>query len=203
MQLDCNSGLPVLQFPAFFPLNEDDFVRKYFCLLSFMCFPALALAQHAHGVAALEVSIEGDLLSIELEAPLHDLLGFERAPKYEKDLAKVREVAALLRAGDKLFAPAAAAGCVLSSVKLESDVIAPELLGEKVPPAAKADAHGHEHADLDAHYQFKCAKPAELKRIEVNTFDSFKRLRFINAQLVVGKIQRATKLSAKSRTLSW
>lgn len=165
--------------------------------------PALAAKGHSHGVAELEISLEGDMLSIELESPLDSLLGFERKPQYEKDFAKVREVAALLRAGDKLFVPAAAAGCVLSSVKLESAAIAPDLLGEKAAPAAKADAHGHEHADLDAHYQFKCAKPAELKSIEVKVFDSFKRLRFINTQLAAGKTQRAAKLSAKSRTLSW
>lgn len=176
-------------------------MRKYFSLFCFVCFPTLVLAQHAHGVARLEVSLEGDVLSIELESPLDNLLGFERKPQYEKDFAKVREVAALLRAGDKLFVPTAAASCVLSGVKLESAAIAPELLGEKVVPAAKANAH--EHADLDASYQFKCAKPVELKSLEVNTFDSFKRLRFINAQLAAGKVQRAAKLSAKSRSLAW
>lgn len=165
--------------------------------------PALAAKAHSHGTAELEVSLEGDVLSIGLESPLDNLLGFERKPQYEKDFAKVREVAAVLRAGDKLFVPAPAAGCVLTGVKLESAAIAPDLLGEKAVPATKADVHGHEHADLDAAYSFKCAKPAELKSVEVKLFDSFKRIRFINARLAAGKVQRAAKLSAKSRSLVW
>lgn len=165
--------------------------------------PALAAKAHSHGTAELEVSLEGDVLSIRLESPLDNLLGFERRPQSEKDFSKVREMVAMLRTGDKLFVPTPAAACTLIGVKLESAPIAPELLGEMAAPAAKADAHDHEHADLDARYQFRCAKPAELKSVEVRLFDSFKRLRIINAQLAAGKVQRAAKLSARSRGLVW
>lgn len=167
----------------------------------FIAAPAHAAKGHSHGFAELEVSVDGDVLSLALESPLDNLLGFERIPQYEKDFAKVREVAAVLRAGDKLFVPTAAAACTLLGVTLSADAISPELLGEKAAPAAART--DHEHADLDASYRFKCAKPAELKNVEVQLFDSFKRIRFINAQLVAGKTQRAARLSAKSRSLAW
>lgn len=170
-------------------------------LMALMATPAHAHDEHSHGVASLDASVSGDTLALELEIPLDSLLGFERVPKYDKDLAKVREVAAQLRQGEALFVPTPAAGCKLAKVKLESDVIAPELLGEA--GGSKPEKTASEHADLDVEYSFKCAKPGELKSVEVKLFDGFKRLRLINARVATDKGQRAAKLSSKSRTLSW
>ena len=85
---------------------------------------------HVHGAAELNVGVENDTLRITLESPLDSLLGFERAPKGDKELDKVRRMANQLRQADKLFLPTPGAGCRLVNVKLESAVIDPAVLGE-------------------------------------------------------------------------
>jgi hypothetical protein len=193
----------VLKFPAIH-LVENSAMRKLVALILLLLSSAAAQAAegHSHGVGHLNASLEGDVFSVELELPLESLLGFERAPKSAQDLARVRELATLLRSGDSLLLPSPAAGCALSGVSLASAAISPELLGEKATSAA-AGASEQEHADLDAHYRFKCARPAELKRLEVAFFDTFKRLRVIEARLVTSKVQRAARLTGPSRGLVW
>ncbi|MDQ8023132.1 MAG: DUF2796 domain-containing protein [Moraxellaceae bacterium] len=174
-------------------------------LLSTTLAAPLAHAQghshkHVHGVGELAVSVEGDTLTIALESPLDNFLGFERAPKYEKDFAAVKSMAATLRKTDSLFVPTAAAQCTPVSVKLASDVVAPELLGET---SKKVEGADEDHADLDAQWTFRCANPAVLNGVEVKLFDAFKRFRQFDVALVTPKRQSAAKLSSKARKLSW
>jgi len=166
---------------------------------------------HAHGVAELNVSVEGATLRLALESPLDNLLGFERAPKGDKELNLVRRVATQLRQADTLFVPTPQADCKLASVKLESAVIAPALLGEapvarSAEKAARGDDRaktGHEHADLDGEFIFHCAQPAALQGLEVRLFTAFPGYRQIRAQVVTAKRQSAAKLSPQASTLSW
>lgn len=172
---------------------------------------AYAEKAHVHGVAELNVSVEGATLRLALESPLDNLLGFERAPKGDQELNNVRRVASQLRQADKLFVPTPGAGCKLASVKVESAVIDPVLLGEApvARTAAKAAQRddqagtGHEHADLDGEFIFHCAQPAALQGLEVRLFAAFPGYRQIRAQVVTAKRQSAAKLSPKASTLSW
>ncbi|MER2515271.1 MAG: DUF2796 domain-containing protein [Candidatus Accumulibacter phosphatis] len=167
---------------------------------------------HAHGLAELNIGVEGDTLRIALESPLDSLLGFERAPKGHKELDKVRRMASQLRQAERLFVPTPGAGCKLASVKLESAVINPTLLGEapvaagtaaKVAPGGDQPGTGPEHADLDAEFIFRCAQPAALQGLEVKLFDAFPGYRQIRSQVVTAKRQSAAKLSPTASTLSW
>nr|WP_281193218.1 DUF2796 domain-containing protein [Candidatus Accumulibacter aalborgensis] len=138
-------------------------------------------------------------------------MGFERAPKGDKELDKVRRAASPLRQADKLFVPTPGAGCKLASVKLGSAVIDPVLLGEApvVMTAAKAAlgddqaGTGREHADLDGEFIFHCAQPAALQGLEERLFTAFPAYQQIRAQVVTAKRQSAAKLSAKANTLIW
>ncbi len=167
---------------------------------------------HVHGVAELNVSVEDDTLRLALESPLDNLLGFERAPKGDRELDKVRRMTSQLRQADKLFVPTPGAGCKLANVKLESAVINAVLLGEApvaTRTAAKAahdddqPAPDHAHADLDAEFIFHCAQPTALQGLEVKLFDAFPGYRQIRAQVVTAKRQSAARLSPKANTLSW
>jgi Protein of unknown function (DUF2796) len=157
---------------------------------------------HSHGKAELDVALDGNTLTLALEAPLESLVGFERAPKNANEQDRVKKAAEKLRAADKLFALNADAGCKLQSVKLVSAVIDPALLGEA--PVAKAEGAKEEgHADLDGEFVYRCDKPAALKSVTVNLFDAFSLLRRVDARAASAKGQHAAKLNAKSRTLSW
>lgn len=167
---------------------------------------------HTHGVAELKVGAENDTLRIALDSPLDSLLGFERAPKGDQELDKVRRMASQLRQADKLFVPTPGAGCKLVSVRLESAVLDPALLGEApiaaarpAQAAARAPQPGAKpaHADLDAEFTFHCAQPAALQGLEVKLFDAFPGYRQIRAQVVTAKRQSAARLSPKANTLKW
>jgi hypothetical protein len=69
---------------------------------------------HEHGALRLDVAIEGSKLTITMEAPLDNLLGFERAPRTDAERKAAADVLARLRSPDKgtpLFALDAAAQC--------------------------------------------------------------------------------------------
>ena len=77
---------------------------------------------HVHGLATLEVAIDGAAVQISLDSPLDNLLGFERAPRNEKERQSVKAMALKLHQADTLFVFTPAAQCRLESARLESAV---------------------------------------------------------------------------------
>jgi len=172
-------------------------------LLLALAMPALANEQkhehkhshqhaHVHGQAALQVTVDGASLDLRLESPLEAVLGFEHAPRNDKERAAVASLRKTLAAGEQLFAPTVAAGCKLTETRVISDVLDGK-------PGAGADGHG----DVVAEYRFACAQPARLTGLEARLFSNFPRLRRLDAQVVSGKGQTARRLTPRMRLLSW
>ena len=133
-------------------------------------------AAHEHGALKLDVAIEGKLLTILLEAPLDNLLGFERAPRTDAERRAAADVLARLRSPDKgppLFAADAAAQCTLGKAEVQAPVLEP----------GAGRANQDEHAELEASYVFTCAKPDELRTLDVGLFDAYKRTQRIDVQV--------------------
>src|SRR5688572_25222455 len=95
-------------------------------LLAVAC-PLHAEQAHVHGYATLDVAVDGNILALRLESPLDSFVGFERAPKNEKERAALRRMAQALRS-EQAFLPSAAAACRLKDVALSSPVLDPALL---------------------------------------------------------------------------
>jgi hypothetical protein len=149
------------------------------CLALATALPAWAGKAHEHGVARLDVAVDGGTLTIALDTPLDGLLGFERAPRSEAEKRAADQAVATLRAADKLFAIDPAARCTLAAVELES---APLKLGAAMP--AKDDGHG----DLEGTFTFQCqAAPAF---VDAGLFQAFPRLSRIDVQVATAKGQR-------------
>ncbi len=148
---------------------------------------------HVHGIAKLEVAVEGAEIHLHLDAPLHDLIGFERAPRDAKERAAADALLKQLAQGEALFRPTSAAQCKLASANIEAPIL--------TSTAGKAPADGH--ADLEAEYRFTCTQPTKLTGMEVLLSQSFKGLRRVDAQTVTAKKQGATRLTSKMRFLSW
>lgn len=150
-----------------------DFLRRPAALL-LAVLPPLALAAgpaHQHGVARLDVAVEGTRVSIDFETPLDNLLGFERAPRNAAEQRAAEAVLARLRDAAALFRFDAAAGCRSSAVELRSATLK---LGD-----AHAVAAG-EHADLAASWAFTCERaPGQL---EHGLFAAFPRLQRLELQ---------------------
>jgi hypothetical protein len=164
------------------------------CLV-FAAAPAWSAGKaHEHGALKLDVAIEGNKLTIAMEAPLDNLLGFERAPRTDAERKAAAEVLARLRSptqGKALFSADAAAQCTLSKAEVNAPVIEP---GAK--PATK-----DEHADLDASYEFSCAQPAELRSLDVGLFDAYKRIQRIDVQVAGAKSQSKVTLKRPARSV--
>jgi hypothetical protein len=164
---------------------------------------AHGLGAHVHGTANLQVAVEGNTLSLDMDTPLDNLLGFEHEPRDDKQKAAVRRMAQTLRDAAKQFVLSPAARCTLVSVHLESSVLDPKLLGEDSKPQQAAKQEEAGHADLDAGFAFRCASPKDLHDVEVRLFDRFHNLHQIDVQLAGPHGQAAAKLDTKQRRLSW
>jgi hypothetical protein len=151
---------------------------------------APAAPPHEHGVARLGVAVAANAVQIDLDTPLENLLGFERAPRTDAERDKVAALVARLRAGEDLFRIDAQAGCTLSRVTL----IAPVLeLGGPLPATAGA------HADLEGSYEFSCKNGAAAGFLEVGLFDGFAGLRRIDMQVATPRGQLKATLRRPSQ----
>lgn len=149
-------------------------------LLLALAGPAHAHKAHQHGVAQLDVAVEASRVTLELETPLDNLLGFERAPRTDAERAVVDKAVARLREADKLFRIDSAAGCTLDKVTLEAPVLG---LGGGAAPAKG------EHAELSARFEFVCQAAPRASFVEVALFEAFAGMKRLNLQLVLPRGQ--------------
>ena len=161
-------------------------------LLAGFSLGAHAGQAHVHGVAALDVAIEGERLTLSFSSPLDNLVGFERAPRTDKEKARVAQALERLRKPEGLFVPSAAARCKSESVNIDAPVL----------DAAGKAAQG-EHASLAAAIEFRCEQPQNLTGLRVMLFDVFPNVKRIDAQVAGAKKQSSARLTSGSRTLSW
>nr|WP_314477849.1 DUF2796 domain-containing protein [uncultured Pseudomonas sp.] len=142
------------------------------------------LGAHEHGVAKLNVVLDGNALELELDSPAMNLVGFEHAASSDADKAKVAAVRQQLEKPLQLFSLPVAAGCKEDQQELESP-----LFGD----APKADddgdehehEHGHQHSDIGAHYQLTCANPEKLAQVDLTPlFKAYPATQKINVQLI-------------------
>lgn len=157
-------------------------------LLLILTSAAHAGKGHVHGEGRLDVSIDKDLLTINLELPLDVAVSFERAPKNEAEKAALASASQALNTA-ALFVPTAAANCTAQAVKL----VMPSFDG-KGP---------QDHADIDVSYSYRCTTPAALKSIETGIFKQFKRLYRLETQRVGPSGQGAMRLTPKQPLLIW
>jgi len=149
-----------------------------------------AAPAHVHGVAKMELAVDGDKLTVSMEIPLDNLVGFEHLPKTDAQKAALAESMKQLANGSDLFIPSTAADCKFEAADI----------GEPFP-GGKAKAGGH--ADVDADYVFRCAKPAALKSLETTLFKHFSRLHRIDVQRATAGGQGAATMTREQARTSW
>lgn len=156
---------------------------------------------HVHGVAAIDIAVEGRALVVLLDMPLDSVVGFERAPRTAAERRAAADALAKLRDASAWLAPDAAAGCRPGEVRVQAPVL------EAAPPAPssapKAPAGGHDdtHADLQAEVRFDCEAPGQLKTLRVGLADAFKRVRRIDVQVAGPQGQSKSVLRGAARVV--
>jgi hypothetical protein len=154
-----------------------------------------AAGAHEHGVVKLDVAVDGSRVLIEIDSPLDNLLGFERAPRTDAERAKAAAVVKQLQDAAALFRVDGSAGCTLAKVDLQS---APLQLGKV--PAAGGDAKDAKdaHGDLEGSFEFKCKAGAKAAFLEVGLFDAFPQVKRIDLQVATPKGQMKATLRRPS-----
>ena len=147
-------------------------MRSRLALSLLIALPALASAHgaHVHGIATLDVALDGEQLTAHLEMPGDTLVGFERPPADDAERAKLAEAKAVLSSPPRWIAPSLDAGCALTANTLDA--------------SGFAAAHGG-HADVDVELAWRCAVPARLDALDVLLFGHFPRLERVTVNLVL------------------
>ena len=158
-------------------------------VLSFPLF-ALAAPAHVHGIAKMDLAVDGNSLTISLEMPLDSAVGFEHLPKTEKQKTALVEAINTLKKAAELFVPTAAGGCTVESVEVENPF-----------PDGQAKANGH--ADFDANYVFLCVEPTSVKGLETSLFKRFRRLHRIEVQRATAGGQGAATMTPEQARIGW
>ena len=162
--------------------------------LGMFALPTMAWAQgqaHQHGVLKLDIVVEARKLTLQMESPLNNLVGFERAPRSDAERQRVDAALAKLKAAPGLFAIDPAAQCRLANVELTSAVL-------KLGPSQPASAN-EEHADIDASFEFECQDATRAAFVDVGLFDAFAEMKQIEVQAATpkGQLKRTLKRPAR------
>lgn len=172
---------------------------------------------HTHGRLSIDVAVDAGSITISVESPLDNLLGFERAPRNEAERKLLAEVLARLQAADRLFVPDPAAQCRLAKVSLVSATLGIGADGGERAMTGRSNgdmtggrggnggssSNNEHHADLDATILFTCQKSELARFIDVKLFEQFPRVRTADAQVASPQGQFKRMLDAKSPRLAW
>lgn len=173
---------------------------------------------HVHGLAALNLAVEGDEVHMELRSPAANMVGFEHPPASAADHEAVRRAMHRLENGEALFRLTAPAGCRLEDTRVDTPLSATgdhhdEAEGTRA--GAAHDHHGHDHdghhetsgddahTDITAIYRFHCESPARLAGLEVTLFEAFPATQRLRVQYITAQGQGAADLTAARPALEF
>ena len=151
--------------------------------LALLAVPAHAAEKaHEHGKGRLDLALEGSQLTLQFEAPLEDLAGFEREARSEKERAALVTLDSYLKSG-RAFTPGAAAGCKPSAATVA------------------ISASGRGHAEVHATWKYECVDAPALKSVHADIFERYPGLHRIDVRAVTPKGQSAARLTPSNRGL--
>lgn len=140
---------------------------------------AFGAGAHRHGVATLDIAADPGRLTVALDTPLDNLVGFERAPRTDPERQRADAAVAKLKDGAAMVRIDPDATCTLASV---------EIVSAALKLGAAVDMPKGEHADLEATWTFNCTgKPATF--VDIGLFAAFARLGTLEVQSATGQRQ--------------
>ncbi len=170
---------------------------------------------HVHGIAALNLALEGKEVHIELDSPAANIVGFEHAPSSKADHAAIDKAVAILKDGNRLFRFNADAGCEMEKVDIASEL----LEDEHDDHAEHSHDHDHEkktehdhkdhdhegevHSDIEVAYHFECSAPGKLTQVTVELFEAFGGMEKLKVQYVIEAKQGAAELTASKHVVKF
>ncbi len=163
-----------------------------------------SLGAHEHGVASLNVALDGQTLELQIDSPAMNFVGFEHAAKSDADKAKVAAAKAELEKPIELFGLAAGA-CQVTKQELDSPLFGDHDHHEdEAHEHEHADEHEHEHSDIEASYELSCKQADALKELDLSElFKRFPATHKVNVQLIGPSGQQGAELTTAQPRLSF
>jgi hypothetical protein len=188
-------------------LGKSTFIAAMFAA----SLPAIAaeehreLGPHEHGVGRLNIAIEGKRVSMELEVPGADIVGFEHEASTAEQRAAVKKAKATLEGALAVFKLPAEAKCKLANADVK---VQAEDEHEHEHEAADAkhegeEEEGHHHSEFHAEYAIDCAAPEKLTGIDFKYFDLFAGARKLDINLVTDRGQNHYEVSREQPQLKF
>jgi hypothetical protein len=180
------------------------------------------LGPHAHGHGTLNIAIENTRVSLELEVPGMDIVGFEHSAESAEQKAAVDKATKLLAEPLALFKLSPSAGCKVTEAhvvleaeheKAEDDhrVAADERAGGTQSKNGRTDAEqvGEErdgrtqgHSEFHVTYALDCAEPANLTSIDFEYFASFAGAQALSVNVVSATTQHTYEVTRDKPSLA-
>ena len=145
---------------------------------------------HVHGIATLNLAMEGNKLEIEFVSPSGNIVGFEHEAVTAAERRAIRDAIEQLRKGNELFDLPLAASCSLHVAEVEHGHGEEEKSEDGHGRDAEHDDHdehgqaveeGDTHSEFHAHYHYECNGSA-IGTIGVRLFDYWPRIKGIRVQ---------------------
>lgn len=127
---------------------------------------------HDHGVARLDIAADDVVITLQLNSPAMNIMGFEHVAKSESDKKKMTSALETFQTkANEIF---------IFNSKLECK-------SEKV--TADVDSKEGEHRDVDATFVFRCKSPPLGTLVKVNFGKFFPSMKKIHVQYVSNLVQ--------------
>ncbi len=174
----------------------------------FVTFPLSAGEQrqfdaHEHGVATVNMALEGNTLYLEMETPAMNIVGFEHPPRTAEQQQKIAAAIQAFKTEPSMFVPNAAAQCTLLAADVQhSSAAAVTDDHEDEEHAEHADHDEHDDHDADGHaefvgqFRFSCRQPGQLATVRIGMFTAFPLTAEVAASFLGPDVQTFMELDA-------
>src|SRR4029079_15370517 len=167
------------------------------------------LGPHVHGHGTLNIAIEDKRVSMELEVPGMDIVGFEHAPSTVDQKAAVEQATARLEKPLGVFSLPPDAGCTVAEAKVSveaehhHDGDDDDQDGANKDGAKEDDGHDEHagHNQFHVNYALDCTNPNELTTINFDYFTLFAGAHDLTVNVVTAKGQSKYEVSRDKPTL--
>lgn len=158
---------------------------------------------HAHGLATLDIAIEGKTGVLRFVAPAEDVYGFERAPRNAAERQKRDAALTKLRTRfAELVILDASLGCRITNSSLKD-------IGDRAADHDRAHAEGRDHdhdedgghAEVTAEFALACTQAPAGKDIRFGVTRAFPSIRTVQVQLVSDTQQQGLRVQSDRGTV--
>ena len=134
------------------------------------------LDSHEHGVSILKIAVEGQNVQMELESPANDIIGFEHAPKNNKQKVAIENALSELQDAAGIFFPSSEANCKIDENSAEFEI---------------EEGHSETHSGFHVIWKMTCSDPKRLPNLETPFFELFPKAKEIEVEIISESGQNA------------